>query len=184
MLNKAASSDFVLSSRRRRARARPQRRARGRAGRQALPDWAWGLLLGLLAIFAVGGVFLVVRGGLSLGGGGFCDKPLAPLETSDISAKGFLQEDSGLARVIELINGGAKADAEAAFYGPVHNFTHNADPPIREKDVELAKQLCQAVLKIEDDLVFGATSLEIGLDAQRIREFLREGAKALGYPPP
>ena len=181
MLNKAASSDFVLSSRRRRPRARARRRAQQGV---RLPDWAWGLLLGLLAVAAVGGVFLVVQGGLSLGGGGFCDKPLVPLETSDISANGFLQEDAGLARFIDLINRGAKADAETAFYGPVHNFTHNADPPIREKDVELAKRLCQEVLKIEDDLAFGATSLEVALDAQRIRELLREGAKALGYPPP
>ena len=79
MLSEAASSGFVLSSRRRRPRARARRRAQQGV---RLPDWAWGLLLGLLAIFAVGGVFLVVRGGLSLGGGGgFCDKRAAWLHS-------------------------------------------------------------------------------------------------------
>ena len=181
MLNQAASNHTILASRRRRDRARPRRRARQGV---RLPDWAWGLLLGLAALLVGGGVFLVVRGGFGGGSGSTCDKPLAALETSDLSAAGFAQEDSGLARVIDLLNSGNKADAEAAFYGPVHNFTHNVDPAIREKDPGLGKQLCQAVLKIEDDLAFGASLFDVSLDAQRLRDLLRQGAKTLTLAAP
>ncbi len=180
MLKQAASEGLVRASRRRPARGRPRRRARQGV---RLPDWAWGLLLGVVALLIGGGVFLVVSGGLG-GGGSTCDQALAPLDTSDISANGFAQEDAGLARVVDLINQGNRSGAESAFYGPVHNFTHNADPSIRQKDPELGRQLCQAVLKTEDDLAFGATTLDVGLDAQRIRDLLKRGAQALGFPAP
>jgi len=185
MLNQVASKGLVMASRRRRERARPRRRAApaGRRRRQSMPDWAWGLLLGLAALLIGGGIFFVVSGGLS-GGGSTCDKALVALETSDLSAKGFAQEDSGLAQVIDLINRGDRSGAESAFYGPVHNFTHNVDPSIREKDQQLGRQLCQAVLKIEDDLAFGASSLDVGLDAQHIRDLLRQAARAPGYSSP
>ena len=180
MHSQAVSSELSLASRRRPRRGRPRRRAREGV---RLPDWAWGLFLGVVALLVGGGIFVAASGGLG-GGGGACDKPLVPLDTSDISAKGFAQEDAGLARVIDLANQGAIDDVESAFYGPVHNFTHNADPPIREKDPELAKQLCEAVLKIEDHLAFGATPLEIAVDARGIRDLLRQGAQALGYQSP
>ncbi len=178
MLNQTVASPLILARRRRPARSRPRRHPR-----QALPDWVWGLMLGLAAVLIGGLVFLVAGGGLG-GGGGGCDKPLVPLETSDISASGLAQEDAGLARVIEAADRGAMDEVESAFYGPVHNFTHNVDPPIREKDEALAKQLCEAVIKIEEDLVANPSPLDISLDARRIREYAEaiaeELRKALG----
>ncbi len=176
MFNQPGSSALAPFSRRRPVRGR--RRGRG----QALPDWVWGLLLGGFALAVAAVVFVVSQGGIDLGGGGSaCDKPLSPLETSNLSAAGFSQEDAGLARVVQAADAGDLAAAESAFFGPVHNFTHNADPAIRERDPELAKQLCHAVLKIEDDLAFDADSFTVSRDAQRIRELLQEGARALGY---
>ncbi|HEU4760547.1 MAG TPA: hypothetical protein VFT91_11290 [Dehalococcoidia bacterium] len=164
-----------------------RRRARGRTRRQrGLPDWVWGVTLGVVVLAGVG-VFLLITGSVGGGGGSACDRPLKPLGEpgeSDLSAQGFAAEDAGLTKVISLLNAGRKDDAESAFYGPVHNFTHNADPSIREKDAKLAKELCKAVINIEDHLAFGADFVQLSGDAQRIRDLLRDGAAALGYPRP
>ena len=76
-----------------------------------------------------------------------------------------------------------RAGAEAAFYGPVHNFTHNVDPALRAEDEEAAKALCREVLEIEEEL-FTGTSEEVLESVRVIREILREAAVELGYPRP
>jgi len=146
-----------------------------------LPDWAWGIAIGVIFL-AVVGAFFLVNGVLSGGGGGNCGKPLAPLGVSDTSAEGFAEEDAGLAKVMSLLSAGDADGAESAFYGPVHNFTHNADPPIREKDPGLAKELCEIVIEVEEDLVSSISPLDLSLKLERIRDLLREGAVLLGYP--
>lgn len=68
--------------------------------------------------------------------------------------------------------------------GGVHNFTHNVDGPVRDKDEDLAKELCEAVIELEEDFASHASSFDTSLDAQRLRDLLREAAQVLGYPPP
>ncbi len=176
MLYLQLSDTFVLASR----RYRRSRRAAYQGAR--LPDWVWGLGLGLMVLFAVGGYFLVTN--VTSGGGAVCDKALPPLGISDTSAQAFIQEDADLGKVIDMLNRGDKNAAESAFYGPVHNFTHNVDPPVRLKNEQLAKDLCQAVLKIEDDLAFNASTQQASASLQRVRGLLRDAAGALGYPRP
>jgi len=174
MLSSQANDQVLLFSRR-----RP--RASQRHG-ERLPDWVWGLGLGVLLLAVVGG-FLLISGGLPGGGGGStCDEPLKPLNTSDISAQGFADEDAALGRVADFLNNGDLSAAEAAFYGTVHNFTHNADPPIREKDEALAKDLCKAVIDLEESLPGGVSTLQLSIKTQRVRDLLADGAVALGYP--
>jgi len=177
MLHLQVSDTFVLPSR----RSRRSRRTAYQGTR--LPDWVWGLGLGVIVLLAVGGYFLItnVAGG---GGGSTCDKALPALGISDTSAQAFIQEDADLGKVIDMLNRGDKNAAESAFYGPVHNFTHNVDPPVRLKNEQLAKDLCQAVLKIEDDLAFNASTQQASASLQRVRDLLRDAAGALGYPRP
>ncbi len=176
MLHQPASDILVLASR----RSRRPRRAAYQGAR--LPDWVWGLGLGVLVLLAVGGYFLVTS--VTGGGGGACDTALLPLGVSDVSAKTFIQEDADLGKVIDMLNRGDKNAAESAFYGPVHNFTHNVDPSVRQKNDQLAKDICQAVLKIEDDLAFNATTQQASASLQRVRDLLRDAAEAIGYPRP
>jgi hypothetical protein len=158
--------------------------SRRRAAAQTrLPDWVWGAGLGVIALFFIA-VFFLVSGVLGGGGGGSqCDDPLAPLGSSEISAEAFQEEDAALGRVIGFLQSGDRVAAEAAFYGPVHNFTHNADPPLREQDEELAKELCEAVLVLEESFITGTTP-DVATDTQRVRDLLRDAAVALGYPRP
>lgn len=161
-----------------------RRRGRRAAQYQArLPDWVWGAGLGAIIVLFIGGYFLVTQvGGGS--GGSSCDKPLAPLGSSVINAEAFVEEDAGLGRVLDLLSAGDRAGAEAAFYGPVHNFTHNVDPTLREVDEALAKELCREVIDVENALTERAPNAEIMATLQRIREILRDTAEALGYPRP
>jgi hypothetical protein len=143
------------------------------------------LFLGLVAIVGGGIVIGVV---LLLGGGdgntGTCDTALAPLGTSDISQLGFQTEDAGLARVASAAAAGDLTTAEAAFYGDIHNFTHNVDPPLRQIDESMAKDLCDKVIQIEEELAFNRRIDVIAALAESIREILQDAAVALGYARP
>jgi hypothetical protein len=143
------------------------------------------LFLGLVVIVGGGIVAAVV---LLFGGGdggtGVCDTPLKPLLTSDISQLGFQAEDAGLARVITAASAGDLPAAETAFYGDVHNFTHNVDPPLREVDEDKAKELCEQVIKIEEELAFNRRPDIVAALARDIRAILQDAAVALGYARP
>jgi hypothetical protein len=132
-------------------------------------------------IFAVGGYFLLSGGG---GSGSSCDNALPPLGSSVINQQTINDEDAGLTRVINSLTAGDRAGAEQAFYGPVHNFTHNIDPPLREVDEEGAKQLCREVLKVEQLLETRAPNAEIIQSLTLIRRYIADGAVAMGYDRP
>lgn len=159
------------------------RRARRRQRGSGIPDWAWGLGLGALAVLIVGGFFLIteVIGG---GGGGTCDQELPPLGVSEISQAAFDQEVESLDRVIEFLNAGDRAGADAAFYGDTHSFTHNVDPPLRQQDEELAKQLCETVLDVEEALFESAPTSTTALLMTDLRNLIQNAAVALGYERP
>ena len=133
-----------------------------------------------------GGIVVAVIFIFGNSGGGAnsaCDNALAPLGASEISQAGFQAEDAGLSRMIQAASAGDLTAAEAAFYGDVHNFTHNVDPPLRAVNANMAKDLCNAVIHIENDLIDPRADI-IASDAARIRELLRDGAEALGYARP
>lgn len=159
-------------------------RRRSRATRASrVPDWVWGAGLGVIALFFVGAFFLVrdLTGG---GVGGTCDEPLAPLDGGEIDAQAFDAEDEALGRVVGMLNLGDREGAEAAFFGPVHAFTHNVDQPLRERDEDAAKELCEAVLDMENALATNAPSATVAAQIGLVRELLRDAAETLGYPRP
>ena len=144
------------------------------------------LFLGLVAVIGGGIVVAVIFIFGDSGGGGnnACDNALAPLGTSEISQAGFQAEDVGLTTVIQAATAANLSAAEDAFYGDVHNFTHNVDPPLRAVHEGMAKDLCKTVIHIEEELAIERRVEIIAADAARIRELLRDGAEALGYARP
>ena len=143
------------------------------------------LFLGLVAVIG-GGIVVAVIFLLGGNGGGnnACDNALPPLGRSDISQAGFQAEDAGLAKVIQEASAGNLPAAEDAFYGDVHGFTHNVDQPLRPVDEELARDLCESVIHIEEELAIDRRVDVIATDAARIRALLRDAAGALGYARP
>ncbi len=159
-------------------------RRRSRATRHSgVPDWVWGAGLGVIALFFVGAFFVV--GEISGGGSGtICNEPLAALDGVDISAKAFIDEDDALTRVISMLNLGDRPGAEATFFGPVHAFTHNVDPLLRERDEDAAKELCEAVTEMETGFSTNAPPATIAAQIDLVRTLLRDAAETLGYPRP
>jgi len=148
------------------------------------------LFLGLVAIICGGIIAGVIFVFVGDGGGGnnLCDQPLPPPGESEISQLGFQAEDAGLARVIEAASAGDLAAAEEAFLyannGEVRNFTYDVDQPLREVDEDLAKDLCEAVNRIEEELTVNQRVDRVAIEATRVRDLLRDAAVALGYARP
>jgi hypothetical protein len=148
-------------------------------------DRAWGAVIGLIFLVFIGGSFFV--GQISGANAGGCDRALAPLPGGTaISAEAFNAEDASLGRVITSFGQGDSATADATFYGPVHSFMHNVDPPVRLADANIARNLCNTVVQLETDLIAGsnATNSRMADDTTKAREALRDGAVVLGYARP
>jgi len=166
---------------RRRTRRRPQPQ-----GQYRLPDWVWGLALGALVVIVGGGVFLFIGTG---GGGSTCDSELKPLPgRAAVTAAGFQEEDDALAVTLQYLNQGDLDNTFATFYGDVHAFTHNVDPDVRAVDEELAKELCEIVLELEEEYdpppPQQRTFAGMAASTTALREQLRDAAEALGFPRP
>jgi hypothetical protein len=159
----------------RRGRARRQRR-------EAVPKWAWGIGPGAIVGPAIGGYFLVTETGG--GDGGTCDRELSPLGASEISQNAFDERDASLTSLIALLNAGGRADDESDFFAEeMHNFTHNIDPAVRQQDPALARELCEAVIVVEDAFPSESSS-QIAQDIARMQDPIRDSAEALGYDRP
>ena len=161
-----------------RRRSRSQRRS-------SLKDHAWGGVLGL--IFLAFLAALILGGRITGAGAATCDRALPPLPGgNDLGAAGFVNEDAALGRVTDFLYADDRTDADEAFFGPVHSFTHNVDPAVRPVSPESAKALCNAVIRLENDLIAGsgASNLAIAQDTSAVREALRDAAVALGHPRP
>jgi len=135
----------------------------------------------------VGGFFLLSN--LSGGGNSICGEPLTPLqgvETIPNTAEGFQEADTGFGRLIGFLQQGDLSAANTLFYGRAHNFMHTAEPEIRAKDESLGKNLCEAVIKFENDFDTSGRSdpQVLAQEVTSIREFLRTGAEVLGFPRP
>lgn len=119
------------------------------------------------------------------GGSSPCDNPLPPLgESAERSQAAFQEEDVALTRVVEAAQAGNLTAVDQTFFGEVHNFTHNVDPPFREIDEDGAKDLCGAVIRLEEELAFDRRPDVIATEATLVRDHIRDAAVALGYDRP
>ena len=75
---------------------------------------------------------------------------------------------------------GDEAAARAAFAGDTHNVTHDIDEPLRAADPELAQDLCQRVLAIEEQFARTPDLQAVAAEAGASAELLRESGRALG----
>lgn len=171
------------------SRRRQSRRARYRSSQSQyqyrLPDWVWGLALGVIVLIGVGAYFFLTGGGASA----TCDKALPPLPGNvQVTAEGFQVEDQKLGETIQYLNQGNLDQTFATFYGDVHAFTHNIDPDIREANEEMAKELCERVIEVEEDYdpppPEQRSIPNMIRSTQALREHLRDVAEELGFPRP
>lgn len=110
-----------------------------------------------------------------------CDLPLPPLGSGEISEEHFDMADAGMDRVIVLARAGDIAAASSIFASQVHDFTHDVDAPLRERDEDLAKRLCNAVAAVEALFAYRGGAAEIAQRAEEVRGLLREAAAGFGF---
>lgn len=140
-----------------------------------------------LALVGVVGGAIVVAVVLLLGNGGGsspCDNPLPPLGQSEISQATFQEEDVALTRVVEAAQAGNLTAVDQTFFGDIHNFTHNVDRPFREVEEDGAKELCESVVRLEEELAFDRRPDVIATEGTLVRDHIRDAAEALGYDRP
>ncbi|MCH7952673.1 MAG: hypothetical protein IIC25_02180 [Chloroflexi bacterium] len=129
-----------------------------------------------------GGFFLFV--GVGGSGGSTCDNELSRLPgPAAVTGKGFQEEDVVLGEVIGYLNQPDLDNAFSSFYGEVHAFTHNIDPDVRAVDEEKAKEVCEAVLELEE-LLASDSQAAMSAAAAKLREELRGAAEVLGFDRP
>ena len=145
--------------------------------------WLWGAGFGVLLIIFVGAFFLIgeATGG---SGGGACDGDLRPHDSAPVSAEAFAGQDAALKEVVDMIVAGDRVGGEAAFFGPVHNFTYVAHSRLNELDPIAAEDLCQWIIRVEDGIAVGASDFSVAVEIDHLRGLLRDAGVALGYPRP
>ena len=152
-----------------------RRRIRIRIG-----DLGVGMVIGALGIGIIIMIVLLVQGGGGPASSG-CDDPLPPQGVSPITEAEFSVADLGLSQTVESASTGSLLDARRSFFGRVHNFTHNVDPPLRAQDPDLARDLCERVLNIERELALGESPERVAIEAESIRQILLEARTILGF---
>ena len=143
--------------------------------------WLWGASCGLLAIIFVGAFFLISE---ATGGDAPCDRDLRPRESGSVSAHAFADQDAALKEVVDMIVAGDRAAAEAALFGPVHDFTYVAQSHLDELDPSAAENLCEWIIRVEDGIAAGASDFSVSVEIDHLRGLLRDAGVALGYPRP
>ena len=93
------------------------------------------------------------------------------------SEEEFRQAYQDMGRVVQALEAGDLNGAYVEFQRP-HDFTHRIDPPLRERDPDLAQRLYDAVLVMES---YDSTDQEILAAARDVRQYLLEAARAFGY---
>jgi hypothetical protein len=89
----------------------------------------------------------------------------------------FQQAHEAMGQVVAALEQGDLNGAYVAFQEP-HDFTHEIDAPLREKDPDLGQRLYDAVLVMES---YDSTDAELLAAAKDIRRYLVEAAGAFGY---
>jgi hypothetical protein len=141
-----------------------------------------GLGLAVVLLGIVGGVAFLATGGFG-GGSGGCGSALVRLSDESLTRDAFVQANRGISQTISELERGAVEDAESAFFLDVHVFIHTLDPEIRPQNEELAKELCESLMFLEEEFAqrFGHDTFGMSFRAQRIRSLFAEAQTELGF---
>ena len=116
----------------------------------------------------------------STGAARVCVAPIPAVTSARVTSA---RVEAAAAKMNELqlaADSGDEAAARAAFAGDTHNVTHDIDEPLRAADPELALELCQRVLAIEEQFARTPDLQAVAAEAGASGELLRESGHALG----
>jgi hypothetical protein len=123
--------------------------------------------------------FLQQTSGTPVVAAGPCASPLAAA-TSEPLTEARIR--AAIAQFELLAEAAPESDLEGAaqlFFGAAHNITHDIDPPLRAENPELAIELCNAVLTIEQALASAYDGDAVARQATASARLLEEAGKEL-----
>jgi hypothetical protein len=150
-----------------------RRDMRAEHGRLRIGDVIWGSVLGLIGISIALLVVMLIRGSPA-GQSDPCASTLAPLGTVTVDQAEMEFAIAGLERTSQMAMAGNVQGAEQAFFGRVHNLTHNLDTVLRPRDEVLGRQLCQATLALETEFSGARRPQEIARLSQELVRIIRQ----------
>jgi hypothetical protein len=109
-----------------------------------------------------------------------CDTPLAPFTGNPVTEERLVTGADGWRQIAAAAAADDIDRVRTLYYTlDAHNLTHDLDRPFREADGNLARDLCLAVIVVENQMTTALDTTVIARESQRIAEYLED---ALGYP--
>jgi hypothetical protein len=113
-----------------------------------------------------------------------CDAPLAPFTGNPPTEDRLIAAADGWRGIAAAAREGDIDRVRALYYTTdAHNLTHDIDRPLREVDSDLARDMCLAVIVIENQMVTGLDTEVIAREADRVAAFLDEARPAVAALP-
>lgn len=156
-------------------------------------EWAAAWFKASLPRLVIAGVFsgLLLAGAL-LGGdnktktatAASCNQSVPPLTGQALTDARLLGAIDGTQRMAGAARGGDIAGVQAIFYGgDAHNVMHDIDAPLRRADGKLAKDLCLAVVVVENQMATALDAEVIARESDQIAAFLQQAREVLSQLP-
>lgn len=111
-----------------------------------------------------------------------CDNPIGAITNEPVTSERIQNAVTRLETVADAAVSGDTASMSTLFFGDAHDVTHDIDGPLRDANLELAKDLCLNILTLEIQLA-GRYELDtIETAATRSAELLLEAEQTLDLP--
>lgn len=113
-----------------------------------------------------------------------CDTPLAPLTGEAATDARILIASEGMTAIADAAASGDVPGAQGLFYSSdAHNLSHDIDAPLRAADPGLARDLCQRVVVLENQMAGILDAEVIEREARAIAGMLAEARTLLASQP-
>lgn len=119
-------------------------------------------------------------GPFSKPGSGACDTPIGRITTNPVTAERIVNAVSKLQAMANAAADSNTGVMAGLFLGDAHDITHDIDGPLRDVDLELAKELCLSILNIEIQLGGTYDLATIETEATKSAALLVDAGEALG----
>jgi len=110
---------------------------------------------------------------------GVCAAPIPAITSARVTTARFEGAVAKMNEVQQAADSGDEAAARAAFAGDTHDITHDIDMPLRAADPELARDLSESMLSLEQQFASTPDLQAVGAEAGIAAELVQESGRAL-----
>jgi hypothetical protein len=108
-----------------------------------------------------------------------CAAPIPAITAARVTTARLEGAVAKMNEIQQAAGSGDAAAARAAFAGDTHDVTHDIDEPLRAADPELARNLCESILSLEQQFAAAPDLQTVFAEAATAAELLLESARVL-----